>query len=757
MALPGWLESDPRLRYRHHRAARPGRRTPLPPWVGGDIRTALTAAGFGQLWRHQEVAASGAWAGRHIALATGTASGKTLAYLLPILAATVQGELGHELPRRALATPRAHTAIYLAPTKALAHDQFRAARELGVDGFRVVTLDGDSTLPQRQFARDFGSYVLTNPDMVHRAVLPRHAQWARLLGGLRYIVVDEAHRYRGVFGAHVAMVLRRLRRLAAHYGAAPVVISASATAGEADQHLMRLAGVDRVVVVDGDDSARPASEVCLWQPSGDPHHEAAELLGRLVAEGRQTLAFTTSRVQAELVSLRARESVADPSLVASYRSGYLAEDRRSVERRLQSRELLGVASTNALELGVDISGVDAVLCCGFPGTRAAFWQQVGRAGRADSDALAVLIAKPDPLDAYLCEHPELLFDRPVERVVLHPENPMVQAPHLAAAAQELPLSESDSVWFGPRTAELADALASAGYLRRRAAGWYWTRPDRAVDAIDLRSAAGASIEVVDESTGRVIGQVDPAAADRTVHPGAVYLHQGEQWLVDQYLPGDHTALAHRSEATFFTQANAVRELEVLSTQHSRELASGVSAHCGEVLLRSQVTGYLRRDTASGAVWDSSPLELPQRTLATRACWWVVPAPMISQLGILARDLPGAAHAAEHASIGLLPAFAPCDRWDIGGLSTVHHSDTGSLTVFVHDGQPGGGGFADQGFQVLEEWLQATFEMVRDCPCSDGCPSCVVSPKCGNGNQPLNKGAAIQLLQVVLGGPTYVGR
>jgi len=750
MAIPEWMAGDGRLRHVHHREATDGTRAPFPDWVGDPTRQAFARLGIEQPWRHQAEAAGHAFAGRHVALATPTASGKTAAYLMPVLAALLEGRVGWELPANPLVTPR-HTVLYLSPTKALAHDQWRTCRALALPGFRFSTLDGDSDDAERRFARDFAGLILTNPDMLSRSVLPNHSRWVRLLGSLRYVVIDEAHRYRGVFGAQVAAVLRRLRRLAHHYGADPVFISCSATISDADQHLRALAGVERAIAVDDDTSCRPALDFCLWQPEQDPHAEAAELMGRLVAEGRQTVAFTTSRVQAELVALRAERAIAEPGAVSSYRAGYLAGDRREIERGLQSGRLRAVASTNALELGVDISGLDAVICCGFPGTLASLWQQAGRAGRAGRDALAVLVAKPEPLDAYFCEHPELLFDRPVEVPVLHPELPVVLRPHLAAAAQEVPLTAEDSRYFGPDTLRLAESLERDGLLRRRGTRWFWTRPERAADGIDLRSAAGEQVEIVDQSTGRVIGQVDPAAADRTVHTGAVYLHLGEQWQITTYDPVDRTALARPNTGNWFTQAVGVFDLRVLSDERT-SILPGARAHLGGVELSSQVTGYLRRDEVTGTVWDSNPLDLPARRFATRATWWTVDAPVLATTGLPAAALPGAAHAAEHAAIGLLPAFAPCDRWDIGGLSTAFHPDTGELTVFVHDGHPGGAGFADRAFEVLPAWLAATLDALLACPCEAGCPRCVVSPKCGNGNHPLDKAGAILLLQAVLAAP-----
>ena len=746
MTVPQWMSQDARLRHHHHRDAQPGRSTEFPEWVSEPVRQAFAAVGIERLWQHQADAAQAAFTGHSVAMATGTASGKSAAYLLAAITAGLDHRVGFAVDRGPLDLDRGHSALYLAPTKALAHDQLRACRELGLNGWQPITLDGDSSDGERRFARESASFVLTNPDMLHRSVLPSHQRWTRLLSTLRYVVIDEAHRYRGIFGAQTAAVLRRLRRLAHHYGADPVFISASATLCDPGELLQRLSGISDVVEITEDSSARPGLDHLIWQPVDDPHHEAAELMARLVVEGRQVLAFTTSRVQAELVAVRAQQH-AGQAVVRSYRSGYLAEDRRAIETGLQSGQVRGVACTNALELGVDIAGIDAVINCGFPGTLASLRQQAGRAGRAGADALAVLIPRPDPLDVYLCEHPELIFDAPVERTVLHPQNPQVLAQHVAAAAQELPLTEDDQRWFGPTLPSVLERLTTAGYLRRRPTGWYWTRPDRAVDSIDLRAAGGHSVEVVDEATGRVLGQVDPAAADRSVHTGAIYLHQGEPWLVADYLPAEHTALVRPGRDGYFTQALNHSDIQILDRLDQVQLGAG-QVFFGTVELASQVTGYLRRDEQTGKVWDSTPLDLPRRTLRTQAVWYTVDAAAL--VGIPAKDLPGAAHAAEHTAIGLLPAFAPCDRWDIGGLSTTLHPDTGQLTVFVHDGAAGGAGFAEQGFTQIDRWLGATVDRLRGCPCVDGCPSCVVSPKCGNGNQPLNKAAAARLLELLVG-------
>ncbi|MGA4506402.1 DEAD/DEAH box helicase [Propionibacteriaceae bacterium G1746] len=748
------MTGDGRVVHHDHRPARAGVVAAWPDWLPADVRESVEAAGIPAPWSHQRELADLVHSGRHAAICTATASGKTLAYLLPVMAATAssQPSLGVAVSQRRnrIVTRRQHTAIYLSPTKALAHDQYRAARELGPAGWRVGTLDGDSDQAERRFARDHADFVLTNPDMLHLSVLPQHSRWAGLLGSLRYVVVDEAHRYRGVFGAQVAQVLRRLRRVCAHYGAEPTFVLASATATDAGVSGGLLVGEPVVEVVGADGSPRPARDLLLWQPTDSVAGDAAEVMGRLVDEGRQTITFIGSRTQSELVAQRAAEKVRSGARVASYRSGYLAVDRRELEAGLQTGGLTGVAATNALELGVDVSGMDAVVIAGFPGTMASLWQQAGRAGRRDRDALVVVMAGDDPRDQYLLAHPDLVLSAPVERTVLHPDNPHVLGPHLAAAAQEMPLGSADERWFGPTMPGLAEAAAAQGVLRRRGDQWFWTRPDRAVDRISLRSMGSGAIQIVEHETGRVIGQVDPGAADRTVHPGAVYLHQGDQWLVDQYLPGQLQALVRPARPMYWTQPVQVNDLEVVRVAKTQPFGDdGVRLHLGDVRNSGQVIGYLRRDERTGAVWDQTPLDLPERSMVTRSMWWTIPEGVSARAGLSGMRLGAAAHAAEHTAIGLMGLFAPCDRWDIGGLSTALHPDTGECTIFVHDGTPGGAGFAERGFEAARDWLAATRERLATCACEAGCPACVVSPKCGNGNQMLDKDGALALVTAML--------
>jgi DEAD/DEAH box helicase domain-containing protein len=417
---------------------------------------------------------------------------------------------------------------------------------------------------------------------------------------------------------------------------------------------------------------------------------------------------------------------------------------------LHDGRLLGLAATTALELGVDVAGLDAVLLAGYPGTRASMWQQAGRAGRAGQGALAVLVARDDPLDTFLVHHPDCLFGQPVESTVLDPDNPYVLAPHLCAAAAELPLTEDDLELFGPAAAALVPDLEARGLLRRRPAGWFWTRRERASDLADIRGVGGSPVRVVDEPTGSMLGTVDGAAAHTTVHEGAVYLHQGQTYLVQSLDLEDGVALVERAMPDYTTSARDVTDIRVLETTRSQPWGEG-RLNLGSVEVTNQVVSFLKKRVMTGEVLGEEPLDLPPRQLRTRAVWWTVSESQVASAGVEKADLPGAAHAAEHAAIGLLPLFATCDRWDIGGVSTALHADTGLPTVFVYDGHPGGAGFAERGFHAARDWLVATREAIKACSCEDGCPSCIQSPKCGNGNNPLDKAGAVRLLDVLLRG------
>jgi DEAD/DEAH box helicase domain-containing protein len=734
-----------------HLPGRQGLTTCWPESVRPEVAAALAARGIAAPWTHQAEAAGLARAGQHVIIATRAASGKSAGYLAAALSAVLDGG----------------TVLYLSPTKALAADQAKSIRDLGVPGVRATCFDGDSTAAERAWAQAHANYLLTNPDMVHSGMLPSHPRWRGFFRRLRVVIIDECHSYRGVFGSHVAQVLRRLRRVAAHYAVPapgadtprqPVFILASATIADPASCAIKLTGLDAVAVTD-DGSPRAPVTFALWEPPllhtyaevrarRPATSEAADLLAALVKAEVPALAFIRSRRGAETVAMAARESLGEQFSggIAAYRSGYLPDDRRGLEADLRDGRITGMAATTALELGINITGLDAVLIAGWPGTWASLWQQAGRAGRAGHHATAVFIARDDPLDSYLVHHPDTLLRHPVEPAVLDPANPYVLGPHLAAASAELPLTETDLELFGPASVKAVAELAAAGELRKRPSGWYYSRHRRPSRDISIRGGLGRPVRVVEEATGRLVGTMDEPSAHRYVHDGAVYLHQGESYLVRRLDLDDAVALVEPGDPGYTTQARDVTDIEVTG-ERCRLPWGEADLLLTDVQVTRQVTGYARLRSGKKSKEPAIPLELPQRTLSTVAVAWTIPNEIV--VPVAGPDLGGAAHAAEHAAIGLLPLFAMCDRWDIGGLSTELHPATGQLTVFVYDGNAGGAGFAERGFAVAPAWLTATRDAIGACPCETGCPSCVQSPKCGNGNNPLSKTGAVALLTLLL--------
>lgn len=804
-----------------------------PEWCDQNLRDFLVHnQGISSLWSHQRAAADAAWQGQDVILATGTSSGKSLAYLLPILSR--------------LAAEKQATALYLTPTKALGADQLltlsrwlqeiqdpsefpagaeeypgnlednypethtnnktkksdgnsagspttnqatshqaptpqptshptsAAQRQESLQNLRSIQpapYDGDTPSEARPGIRDHSRFIFSNPDMLHGGILSNHQRWARFLRHLRFIVIDECHSYRGIFGAHVALVIRRLLRLAAHYGAHPVIIAASATSADPGEHFHMLIGhrpqLPRVITTDG--SPHGPRTLLLWEPApflddaGEPmpdkrraaSTEAAEIMGVVVAAGARTLSFVRSRRQAELTALGCQETLSSlgrsdlVERIAAYRAGYLAEDRRQLEHDLDSGALLGVATTNALELGIDIGGLDVVITAGFPGTIASLRQQGGRAGRRGQGALVIFIARNEPLDSYLVHHPEVLVDRPVERIIFDPTNPYVLRGHLLCAALEQPLSQTEINELG--AAQVAEELQAEGLLRKRPRGWFATLQPGQVDPhqlVNLRGGSGNEVMIVDAEDGRVLGTVDAARAGSQVHPGAVYLHRGETFLIQELDLDACVALAQPASPEYSTMARTRTDIRIMSEPVAGKSlfnpSPGLWVASVDVEVTTQVVDYQLR-MPDGTVLETVPLDLPAQQLMTKAVAYTIDPAALKAMGIAAADTPGTLHAAEHAAIGMLPLIATCDRWDIGGVSTAEHADTGLPTVFVYDGHPGGAGFADCGFREFAHWIATTFEAVRSCPCESGCPLCVQSPKCGNANHPLDKQGAITLL------------
>ncbi|HVL51965.1 MAG TPA: DEAD/DEAH box helicase [Actinomycetota bacterium] len=716
---------------------------PLPPALAGRLK----ARGIEGLWTHQAEALAAARSSSNLAVSTGTASGKSLCFNLPAI--------------EAILTDRRSRSLYLYPTKALAQDQLRALRAFGLTEVLPATYDGDTPPDERPSVRRFANVVLTNPDMLHFGILPSHPKWADFFAHLKFVVIDEGHVCKGVFGSHVGCILRRLRRVAAFYGSRPVFVLTSATIPNPAGLAERLTGLPFTEVTN-DGAPRGERLFAFWNPPfvdeptatrSSANWESARLMAAFANREIKTIAFAKSRRAAELVAKYAKTMVVDSGdRITAYRAGYLASERRAIEQRLFSGELVGVAATSALELGIDVGGLDAVVMNGFPGTVAQVWQQAGRAGRSTTASVAVLVGRDDPLDQYYIAHPDLLLAKPFEVALVDTNNPNILQPHLACAAYEKPIPpEEVSEFFGEDALRQAEEMAEQGRLAlRKAKGVqrYHFRGDSPPGDLDLRSM-GATYSIVDQQTGALLGTVDGGKAFSQIHPGAIYLHQGDNWEVAELDIPNQVALVEPAKGRYFTQSRETSDIRVLQALEHRRVGRA-EFYLGRVEVTNRVVAFARRDIASGETLAVVDLDLPEVILPTVAVWYTVDQPVIRRARISAADLPGSLHAAEHAAIGMLPLFAMADRWDIGGVSTAFSADTSLPTVFIYDGYPGGAGIAARGYAEAEEHLSATLEAVSHCPCESGCPSCVQSPKCGNGNEPLDKAGAIRLLASILG-------
>ena len=747
--VDAWVENpdfEGDLAHLESLSARPAIFDDVDPPLPGDLVQRLAEQDIERLYRHQARAVKAIRSGTHTVLVSGTASGKSLSYQIPI----AEGIL--ESPRTA--------ALLVFPTKALAQDQLRSLTNLRIPGLVAATYDGDTSQEDRAWARRHANVILTNPDMLHFGILPNHGRWADFFLRLRYVVVDEMHVLRGIFGSHVAHILRRLRRIAAHYRAEPTLVFTSATIGNPGELAERLSGV-AVDVLEGDDSPQGEKLIALWNPpvvADGPRRrrsamaEATDLFVDLIRHERHTIVFSRSRKATELIYKWARDRLEDPlaGRISPYRGGYLPADRRQIETALFSGELLGVTATNALELGIDVGSLDVAIINTFPGTLASFWQQAGRAGRNQEHSLGVLVGGEDALDQYYMAHPRQLFTRPPESAVINPDNPLVVEAHTACAAHELPLQPDDHRFLGDNMEEAANRLVQAGDLRLRQGRLFWSRRTRPAGSVSIRSSGGSSFSVTDHSAGELLGTLEENQTFSQAHPGAVYLHQGDTFVVDELRVADREVRVHRESVGYYTQPQEEKYLEILKVRDRRPLG-GLTRHLGSVRVESHVVAFKRKQIGSGEVLSFEPLDLPPVQFETEAVWWTIPDSLYSEADVDHQDVPGTLHAAEHAAIAMLPLFAICDRWDIGGLSTPFHPETGTGTIFIYEAYPGGAGISPLAFATGEHHLEATLEMLTGCLCDDGCPSCVQSPKCGNFNEPLSKEGAIRFLEAALSG------
>jgi DEAD/DEAH box helicase domain-containing protein len=732
---------DQRLVHDDSYDPRPPRLEDVPAELNPTVTAALTHLGIGQLYAHQREALYKAFDGPTI-VTTGTASGKSLCFQLPTL--------------EVLTRDRTARALYIYPTKALAQDQARALHGFGLHKqIRPAIYDGDTPRGERAAIRKRSNLILTNPDMLHVGILPNHPAWPEMLANLAFVVVDEAHVYRGVFGSHVANVLRRLRRVAAIHGSTPRFLLASATIANPAQLAERLTGLADFNLVDQDGAPRARRRVAMWNPPlldeelgirGSALYEAAELLSELVTAGSRTICFMKSRKGVELILRHARDRL-PPEIgerIAPYRGGYTPQQRQDIQRRLSAGELLGVVATDALELGIDVGELDAAICVTFPGTVASLKQMWGRAGRRGR-GLAVYVAGEDALDQFFCRHPSEFINRAVEAAILDPYSPEIFAEHLLCAAHEAPLSDADAPILGPDWRPFAEDLSEAGFLRERATGFVPTRADDYPAArTALRSASADSFALIDASSGELFGTVELARAYATVHEGAVYLHMGRSYQVLELDLAGRRALLEPFNGNWFTQAK--RESMIYITRmHAQRSTSGVALSFGEIVYAETVLGYQRKSLQDHEVIDFQALDLPTVEFSTRALWYELDE-LIASEPFPPELLLGALHALEHGQIAVLPLIAMCDRWDIGGLSTNAHQQTGVPTIFIYDGHPGGVGITRRGYDEFERLVGDAQRLIGECPCRSGCPSCVQSPKCGNLNEPLSKRGALELLR-----------
>jgi DEAD/DEAH box helicase domain-containing protein len=706
-----------------------------------DIAGAMHRLGIDRLYSHQVEAIKYLRQGSNVIVATPTASGKSLIYNLIVL-------------EKALKNPEAK-ALYVFPLKALAQDQVKALtpwlQEMGPKKVSAEIYDGDTTPYRRKKIRtDPPQILVTNPDMLHRGILAHHQSWEGLLRNLSFVILDEVHTYRGIFGSHVNQVIRRLKRLCQHYGSHPRFVLLSATVNNPESFGESLIE-EKLEVVRSAGAPKPGHHFVFLNPVASSNFSAARLFVDCVRQGFRTIAFTQSRQVTELIHVWV--SRLSPKLrkkISSYRAGFMPEERREIEQKLATGKLLGVVSTSALEMGIDIGYLDICLLVGYPGTIIDTWQRGGRVGRSGRESMVILIAKPDALDQYFMKNPDNFFERSYEAAVLDPHNPYVIEAHLPCAAAEMPLSLNDEKFWSKNLVDHLEKLEGEGALHRTAEGdpvWFASKR-RPQLQVNIRSA-GESFTILEKRSGKTIGTIDGIRAFKECHPGAIYLHRARQYLVDDLVLTKKDIFAHRSNVQYFTRVRTEKETEIIRIERSRPKGQFLVRE-GELKVTEVVTGYEKRALPGQALIGVFPLDLPPQTFETVGLWIEIEASLKQFVEKKGFDFMGGIHAIEHAAIGMFPLFALCDRNDIGGICYPYHPQIQKSAMFIYDGHPGGVGLAQHGFEIILELLEMTMHQIRSCECEEGCPSCVHSPKCGSGNKPLDKEAALLILEGLLG-------
>lgn len=745
---PEYKDQLAHIQYIPARDARPG-------WLDRPLHTVLQGRldelKITTLYAHQADAVNAIRRGKNVMVATPSASGKTLCYNIPVLDAMLEDP--------------SVRALYLFPTKALAQDQLRTLTELAGKTINLpwecATYDGDTDADDRSGIRKRARIVLTNPDMLHVGILPNHKAWDRFLRRLKFIVLDEAHVYRGIFGSHVACVLRRLQRLCQVYGSSPQFVFCSATIANPGEHAERLAGLP-FEVVDHDGAPYGGKAFAFWNPPivdearstrRSANSESTYLFTELIRQGIRTLDFAGTRRLAELIYVYSRDLLGNPlgDRIKPYRAGYLASDRREIERALFNGELLGAVATNALELGIDIGDLEATILTGYPGSIASAWQQAGRSGRRSDRSITFMVAQNNPLDQYLMNNPDFFFGKAFENALINWENDNILHPHLLCAAWEKHLDQSDSRYFGESLAPALASLEEEGRLRRVGSCWHIApQLSHPAQEVSMRSASNQNYQVLDASKGYdVLETIEEDHAFWQLHPGAIYLHQGDSYFVKELDIEKHVAIVEPASVPYYTQTLELTDLKVLQKIKEKEY-NGVHVCLGVVDVSNQVDGFKKKKHFTDEVLGEELLNLPPQRFVTQALWFDLPAGAVEMIEKSKLDYHGGLHAAEHAAIAILPLFAMCDRNDIGGVSTPFHIDTGRAQIFIYDGYPGGIGIAEKGYDIIEGLWAATLKAIEECTCREGCPACIQSPKCGNNNEPLDKKAAIILLRGLLG-------
>lgn len=707
----------------------------LLPKVAG----VLEGKGIDRLFSHQVQALEATARGENVVVVTPTASGKTMCYNLPVL--------NH------LLLDQEARALYLFPTKSLSQDQLAAIQEFNLP-VKAAVYDGDTPESIKAEIRENHNVVITNPDMVHLGILPNHLKWHAFFSNLKYVVIDELHTYRGVFGSHVSHILRRLRRVCRHYGSDPQFIMASATIANPQEHAERLLGLP-VTLIDNNGAPQGAKHFVLWRPPVNRPYlaDVVWLLETMLKLRRRTIVFSRARQTTERILRQTRQMLQDHTLrnkIVSYRGGYLAQERRQIETALFNGQVYAVVSTNALELGVDVGDLEVCIIAGFPGTIASTWQQAGRVGRRQKDSLVIFIGVENPLDQHFIRHKDALFTTPKEHALIDPENPYILLGHALCACHELPVTTEDFPLWGSVFQNLLVLLEEDGEIVCSEGKYYYMGQSYPAQRVNVRTSSQETYHLRDRgANNRLVGVMDGQRAFSEVYPGAVYMHLGETYVVRELDLENKTALLDKNDVDYYTMVKRNKETEILEVQEEKWLHHN-RLFTGTLKVTTKVTGYIKKHESTGQVVGAGELDLPEQTLETVGMWITVNDDITETVKQHRLNLMGGLHAIEHAAIGLLPLFAMCDRNDIGGLSTVLHRQTQMPTIFIHDGYDGGVGFSEMAYQHIEDLLEKTMEAIMECECDEGCPRCIYSPKCSNFNRPLDKEAAIFILHKLLG-------